>query len=328
MKILVTGGCGFIGSHISEILINEGNDIIIIDNLSNGRLDNINHFLSNNKCKFYNADISNFNEIELYFKDVDVVFHMAALADIVPSIVEPYKYHNANVNGTISVLEACKKHKIRRFIYAASSSCYGIPDKYPTSEHSLINPEYPYALTKFIGEQYVMHWSKVYGINATSLRFFNVYGTRSRTSGTYGAVFGVFLAQKINNKPFTVVGDGNQTRDFTYVTDVANACIVASRSDKAIDQIFNVGSGNTYSINKLVELLEGDIIYIPKRPGEPDCTFADISKIKEYLNWEPKVSFENGVRTMIENIDYWKNAPVWNKESIKKATEDWFKYLK
>ena len=328
MKILVTGGCGFIGSHISEILINEGNDIIIIDNVSNGRLDNINHFLSNNKCKFYNADISNFNEIELYFKDVDVVFHMAALADIVPSIVEPYKYHNANVNGTISVLEACKKHKIRRFIYAASSSCYGIPDKYPTSEHSLINPEYPYALTKFIGEQYVMHWSKVYGINATSLRFFNVYGTRSRTSGTYGAVFGVFLAQKINNKPFTVVGDGNQTRDFTYVTDVANACIVASRSDKAIDQIFNVGSGNTYSINKLVELLEGDIIYIPKRPGEPDCTFADISKIKEYLNWEPKVSFENGVRTMIENIDYWKNAPVWNKESIKKATEDWFKYLK
>lgn len=328
MKILVTGGCGFIGSHISEILINEGNDIIIIDNLSNGRLDNINHFLSNNKCKFYNADISNFNEIELYFKDVDVVFHMAALADIVPSIVEPYKYHNSNVNGTISVLEACKKHKVRRFIYAASSSCYGIPNKYPTSENSLINPEYPYALTKFIGEQYVMHWSKVYGINATSLRFFNVYGTRSRTSGTYGAVFGVFLAQKINNKPFTVVGDGNQTRDFTYVTDVANACIVASRSDKAIDQIFNVGSGNTYSINKLVELLEGDIIYIPKRPGEPDCTFADISKIKEYLNWEPKVSFENGVRTMIENIDYWKNAPVWNKESIKKATKDWFKYLK
>ncbi len=328
MKILITGGCGFIGSHISEILINEGNDITIIDNLSNGRLDNINHFLSNNKCKFYNADISNFNEIELYFKDVDIVFHMAALADIVPSIVEPHKYHNSNVNGTISVLEACRKHKIRRFIYAASSSCYGIPDKYPTSENSLINPEYPYALTKYIGEQYVMHWSKVYGINATSLRFFNVYGTRSRTSGTYGAVFGVFLAQKINNKPFTVVGDGNQTRDFTYVTDVANACIVASRSDKAINQIFNVGSGNTYSINKLVELLEGDIIYIPKRPGEPDCTFADISKIKEYLSWEPQVSFENGVRTMIENIDYWKNAPVWNKESVKKATEDWFKYLK
>jgi UDP-glucose 4-epimerase len=160
------------------------------------------------------------------------------------------------------------------------------------------------------------------------MRFFNVYGTRSRTSGTYGAVFGVFLAQKINQKPFTIVGDGKQTRDFTYVTDVANACIMAAKSKESNGKILNVGSGNTYSINKLVDLLGGDKQYIPKRPGEPDCTFADISEIKDILNWSPKITLELGVKIMLENINYWKNAPVWNSESIKGATKDWFKYLK
>jgi UDP-glucose 4-epimerase len=159
------------------------------------------------------------------------------------------------------------------------------------------------------------------------MRFFNVYGPRSRTSGTYGAVFGVFLSQKLNNKPYTVVGSGKQTRDFTYVTDIVNACFMAAGNNNAIGKIMNVGSDNTYSVNRLVELLGGEVIYIPKRPGEPDCTFADISRIKEVLQWRPLISFEQGVNNMLENIEYWREAPLWDPESIAEATKSWFKYL-
>ena len=261
-----------------------------------------------------------------YFINIDWVFHLAALADIVPSIQNPEKYFKSNVDGTFSVLQASKKHRIKRFIYAASSSCYGIPRTYPTAETSEICPQYPYALTKNISEQLVIHWGKLYKLPVISLRLFNVYGTRSRTSGTYGAVFGVFLAQKLAKKPFTVVGDGNQTRDFTYVTDIAEAFLIAAQSNIE-NEIFNVGSGGTYSINELVKLLKGDVTYIPKRPGEPDCTFADITKIKKILGWQPKISFENGVKEVLKNIDYWNRAPVWTEKSIQDATKDWFRYL-
>lgn len=327
MKALVTGGCGFIGSHISEILLERGDEVVIIDNLSTGRIENIKDFGDNEKLSFHQCDISDFDTIKDHFEGIDTVFHIAALADIVPSIERPKDYHQSNVIGTFNVLEACRQAGVERLVYAASSSCYGIPDGYPTKEDAEIRPQYPYALTKYVGEEYVMHWSQVYGLKATSLRFFNVYGPRSRTSGTYGAVFGVFLAQKLNEKPFTVVGDGEQTRDFTFVTDVAKACIMASESEMAVGEIMNVGSGNTYSINKLVGLLGGDIEYIPKRPGEPDCTFADTAKIQRILNWSPEVSFEDGVQKMLDNIDYWREAPVWDKSSIEVATRDWFKYL-
>ncbi len=328
MRVIVTGGCGFIGSHIVEQLLREGHEVTVIDNLSTGRLLNIKHLISNKRLTFVEADISDHTKILPYFNNIDWVFHIAALADIVPSIEEPLKYHNSNVNGTISVLEAARKNNIKRFIYAASSSCYGIPDSFPTNEKAEIRPQYPYATTKYLGEQYVLNWHKIYNLPVTSMRFFNVYGTRSRTSGTYGAVFGVFLAQKINNKPYTIVGNGMQTRDFTFVTDVANACIKAAESNSVIGEVMNVGSGNTYSVNKLVELLGGDKVYIPKRPGEPDCTFADINKIQKLLNWKPKISLEDGVKIMLENIDYWKNAPVWEPNSIEDATKEWFKYLK
>ena len=219
-----------------------------------------------------------------------------------------------------------KKYKVKKMIYSASSSCYGIPDECPTNETAEIRPQYPYALTKYLGEQLVMHWCQVYNLPAVSLRFFNVYGPRSRTSGTYGAVFGVFLAQKLACKPFTVVGDGTQTRDFTFVSDVVNAIRIAAESDIS-GEIINIGSDNTYSVNRLVELLDGDIVHIPKRPGEPDCTWADISKAKKLLNWQPQVRLEEGVHILLQNIDYWREAPVWDKQSIAKATEKWFEYL-
>lgn len=324
-KVIVTGGAGFIGSHLVEKLLSLGQRVTVIDNLSTGRLENLKD-LSQNNLEFVQKDVANFSAILPYFKGAEQVYHLAALADIVPSIEKPLNYHHSNVDGTVSCLEASRLSGVTRFIYAASSSCYGLPDICPTPETAEIRPMYPYALTKNLGEQYVMHWHKIYKLPTVSLRFFNVYGPRARTSGTYGAVFGVFLAQKIKNKPYTVVGDGTQTRDFTYVTDVADAVVTAAFSEIS-GEIFNVGSGSTYSINELVQRLSGEVVYLPKRPGEPDCTFADITKIKKHLSWSPKISFAQGVRKMLENIDYWKDAPVWDQQSIQGATKDWFKYL-
>jgi len=325
-KALVTGGAGFIGSHLVDRLLADGHEVVVLDNYSTGRPQNLAHQSGNKALAVFQADIADFQAIKPRFAGVEWVFHLAALADIVPSIERPTDYFHANVVGTESVLEAARAAGVKRFVYAASSSCYGIPDSFPTPETAAIRPQYPYALTKNLGEQLVMHWGEVYGMPVVSTRFFNVYGPRSRTSGTYGAVFGVFLAQKLAGKPYTVVGDGRQTRDFTYVTDVADALVRAASSD-AKGEIFNIGSGNTYSVNRLVELLGGPVVHIPKRPGEPDCTFADISKIQRQLGWKPKVSLEKGVAEMLKHIDYWREAPVWTPQSIAGATEAWFKHL-
>ncbi len=326
MKTLVTGGAGFIGSHLVERLLKDGHEVVVLDNYSTGRIENLSHLIENPKLTVHEIDINDHAGILPLFKDVAWVFHIAALADIVPSIQHPVPYHRANVDGTVSVLEAARAAGVKRLVYAASSSCYGIPDEYPTAETAEMRPQYPYALTKRIGEECVMHWNQVYGLPTVSLRMFNVYGPRSRTSGTYGAVFGVFLAQKLAGAPFTVVGDGTQTRDFTYVTDVADAYVCAAQSELS-GVTLNVGSGNTYSVNRLVELLEGPVTYIPKRPGEPDCTFADVSRIQTLLGWKAQVSFEDGVAKMLEHIDYWREAPVWSVEKISEATKDWFTYL-
>lgn len=326
MVSVVTGGCGFIGSHIVDRLLAEGHVVRVIDNFTTGRPANLKHQKDNQNLTIHQLDIRNKKSIQPVFEGVDYIFHLAALADIVPSIQKPEEYYTSNVLGTFNVLECAREAGISKLIYAASSSCYGIPDEYPTKETAEIRPQYPYALTKYLGEQTVLHWGQVYNLPVVTLRLFNVYGTRSRTSGTYGAVFGVFLAQKLAGKPFTVVGTGEQTRDFTYVTDVADAFYTAATSN-IVNDTFNVGSGGTYSVNRLCELLEGEITHIPKRPGEPDCTFADTTRIKQVLGWKAKISLEEGVKKILENIDYWREAPVWTPETIEVATEDWFKYL-
>jgi len=324
MRAIVTGGAGFIGSHLVDAMLNENIYVTVLDNFSTGRPENLEHVRE--QIELLECDLSIQGEWIEHFSDVDWVIHLAALADVVPSIQQPEAYFRANVDGTFNVLQAAKNAGVKRFIYIASSSCYGIPDNYPTHEESEIRPQYPYALTKRMGEELVMHWAKVYGFPSLSLRFFNVYGQRSRTSGTYGAVFGVFLGQKLAGKPYTVVGDGEQTRDFTFVTDITKAILTAVKSDRT-EQIYNVGSGTTVSVNRLVELLGGNKVHIPKRPGEPDSTFADISKIRSELGWEPQVSIEEGIAEILKHVDYWKNAPVWTPESIADATEDWFRYL-
>ena len=324
MKSLVTGGAGFIGSHLVDALLTKGDEVTVLDNFSTGRRENLNHI--EDEVELVEADLSLYGTWTKYFKGVDRVFHLAALADIVPSIENPDTYYQANVTGTFNVMKACKKFNVGKVVYSASSSCYGIPDIVPTPESAEIRPQYPYALTKFLGEQIVLHWSHVYGVPSVSTRLFNVYGPRSRTSGTYGAVFGVFLAQKLNKKPFTVVGDGTQTRDFTYVEDVTSALLTASESNLK-GEIINIGSDNTYSVNRVVALLGGEVVYIPKRPGEPDCTWADISKVKKLLKWSPTVSIEQGIKNLLDNIDYWSEAPVWDPDSISIATKKWFEYL-
>ena len=326
MKTLITGGAGFIGSHLAEVLIAQGHDVIVIDNLTSGTLKNLEGISEQPKFRFSNADIRDAVSLAPLFEGIDWVFHLAGLADIVPSIEMPAQYYSTNVTGTFNVLECARLNSIKRVVYAASSSSYGIPDVYPTPESSPIRPQYPYALTKYMGEELILHWASVYKLPTVSLRLFNVFGPRSRTSGAYGAVFGVFLAQKIKGRPLTVVGDGTQTRDFTYVTDVAEAFLRAAESD-IVGEALNVGSGNHYSVNTLVELLGGDVEFIPKRPGEPDCTFADISKISRMLNWQTRVSFAEGVTKMLERIGDWRDAPVWDPASINKATAAWFHYL-
>lgn len=325
-KVLVTGGLGFIGSHVVDRLLADGCEVTVLDNCSTGRPSNLQHVKDHPALKVVLQDISQAEALPPHFAGVEAVYHIAALADIVPSIQRPMDYYRANVAGTIAVLEAARGAGVKRLVYAASSSCYGLADVVPTPETAPIKPEYPYALTKNLGEQMVLHWGKLYGLGVVALRFFNVFGPRSRTSGTYGAVFGVFLAQKLAGKPLTIVGDGTQTRDFTYVTDIADALVKAAHSDVK-NEVFNVGSGGTYSVNRLVELIGGTSVHIPKRPGEPDCTFADISKIQRVLGWSPSVPFEEGVKRVLARIEDWREAPVWTPDSIADATKDWFKYL-
>jgi UDP-glucose 4-epimerase len=243
----------------------------------------------------------------------------------VPSIERPVEYMSANVQGTVHMLECARRAGIRKFVYAASSSCYGLA-QVPTREDHPIAPQYPYALSKLQGEQACLHWHQVYGLPVNSIRIFNAYGTRSRTSGAYGAVFGVFLKQKLEGKPFTVVGDGTQSRDFLYVTDVARAFYLAATTER-VGQVYNLGAGNPQTVNRLVELLGGPVAHIPKRPGEPECTWADIVKIRSELGWTQAVSFEDGVRRILENIEYWRSAPLWDSESIAEATKTWFEFL-
>ena len=322
---VVTGGAGFIGSHMVDLLVEKNFSVRIIDNLSGGRLQNIQHHLKNPAVVLEERNIVDYEPRDIFFKDATYCFHFAGLGDIVPSIENPENYISTNLLGTVKMLECARYAGVKKFIYAASSSCYGLASV-PTKEEHEIDTRYPYALSKFQGEQAALHWNQVYKLPVNTIRIFNAYGTRSRTSGTYGAVFGVFLKQKIEKKPFTIVGDGNQLRDFLYVTDVAKAFLAAANT-KQVGKTYNLGAGKPQSINYLVKLLGGECVHVPIRPGEPDCTWADISKIKMELNWCPEVSFEDGVKCVLDNIDYWKNAPLWEPKSIKKATETWFQYM-
>jgi len=322
---VVTGGAGFIGSHMVDVLVDNGFSVRAIDNLKGGREANLAHHAANADVSLDRADIRRMDPNAAVFSDARYVFHFAGIGDIVPSIDRPAEYMDTNVLGTVRVLECARAAGVKKFVYAASSSCYGLASV-PTREDHPIRLQYPYALSKYQGEQAAFHWHQVYGLPVNSLRIFNAYGIRSRTSGEYGAVFGVFLRQKLSATPFTVVGDGEQTRDFLYVRDVADAFLAAAKTAR-VGEFWNLGAGQPQSVNRLVELLGGEVTFLPRRPGEPDCTFADITKIKCDLDWSPKVPFTEGVARILADLDYWREAPLWDTASIAKATETWFKFM-
>ena len=294
MHILVTGGAGLIGSHLVDFLLLKGHRVIVVDNLSTGSLKNLAYAQESERCRFVCADIRDSSALEGLFDGVDWVFHLAAHTDF-----------ETNVTGTRNILEASKRASVRRFLYAASASCYGIAQQLPTPENAPISPQDPVALTKYLGEQLTMHWGRIVGLPVVSLRLFSVFGPRIRSNDA----FSIFLSQKLHRKPFTVTGDGTQTRDFVYVSDVVEAFYAAALSD-AVGEVFNVGSSGHYSVNRLVELLQGPVIHISKPAGDPDCTFADVSKIQFRLGWRAKVSFAEGVRRLLDQIELFRDASL------------------
>ncbi len=323
---LVTGGAGFIGSHMVDLLLKKGFKVRVVDNFIGGHKINISHNLKNPNFFLKNIDIRKLKKDNNIFKNVDYVFHFAGIGDIVPSITKPDFYIETNLQGTVNVLEASRFHKIKKFVYAASASCYGKTLK-STSEKNKINIEHPYALSKYLGELAAFHWNKVFKLKVNSIRIFNAYGPRVRTTGSYGAVIGVFFKQKLSNYPLTIVGDGRQTRDFVHVNDVARAFLAVAKS-KISGECFNVGTGKPQSVNKLANILGGKKTFIPDRPGEPRNSSANINKIRKRIGWKPHISFERGIRDMLSRISDWKKSPLWTPEKIKIATSLWFNYLK
>ena len=295
---VITGGAGFVGSNLVDRLVSIGHKVIVLDNFVSGKKSNLSHH-SKKFVKIIKIDISD-KSLDKYFKKADYIFHLAALAQIIPSFKDPNKYFKNNVIGTLNVLKAAKKVKIKKLIYAASSSCYGTPKKFPTSEKDKIDLKHPYAATKFIGEQLVMRYATMFRMPNISFRFFNVYGPRLNISGQYSAVIGNFLSQTKSRKPLTVVGDGKQTRDFIHVDDLVNAFIQVIKS-KSVNKIYNLGSGKRTSINTIAKIFGGKKKFIPIRPGEPKNSVANISKIKNDINWKPKISIEQGIQKLLNN---------------------------
>lgn len=294
-KIIVTGGAGFIGSHIVDELIKDGFEVHVIDDLSAGKEENINP-----KAIFHKLDIRDGESINSIFVGAEYVFHEAAMPRVQYSIEHPFITNDINVNGLLSVLEACRLNGVKRLIFASSSSIYGDTDNIPTSESSDINPMSPYATHKYIGEVYLKLYSKIYNLETVCLRYFNVYGPRLNSDGAYPLVIGYFLKSLKEGKPLVVTGDGEQTRDFVHVRDVAHANLLAMKSsDMGHGEVLNIGGGKRYSINHVAKLIGGEIEYIAPRI-EPHDTEADISKAKELLGWQPSVSLEDGIKELKE----------------------------
>jgi len=232
------------------------------------------------------------------------------------------------VDGTVNLLNLCTNLGVKKFIYASSTSIYGIPEQYPTPETAAADPRYPYSSSKYLAELATMYWGKTYHLPTVSLRITTAYGPGMKARGAYGSVMKVFLPQKANNMPYTVTGHLGMSRDFINVEDVCDAFIKAAESDVS-GEVFNVGSGQPTTLRRLIELLGDDngIVYLPGRPAEPEMTWADISKIMGRLGWEPKVSIEEGVEVMLSHLDDWKNEKVWTPDEIKEVTKEWYRFL-
>lgn len=295
-KAIVTGGAGFIGSHLVDFLISLGVEVSIIDNLSTGKKENLNP-----KAIFFNADVCNLEDIKPLFKNVDVVFHLAAAPSVQYSIENPKETNDINVGGTLNVLLSAKEAGVKRFVFSSSSAVYGDVEKIPTDEGCKINPKSPYALHKYTGELYCRLFSEIYNLETVCLRYFNVYGPRQNPNGAYASVIAKFYELNKNKEVLTITGDGNQTRDFVFVEDVARANIFAAKSSMVgRGEAINIGSGKKYSVNEVAKIIGGATKNIPQRV-EPKDSMADISLAKFLLDWEPRLSLEDGLGILLQN---------------------------
>jgi len=289
-KAIVTGGAGFIGSHITDALVERGFEVHVVDNLSAGKKENV-----NKRATLHVIDVTDFSALEPIFSGASYIFHLAAVPRVQYSIEHPLETNKANVEGTLCVLIAAKKAGAKRFIYSASSSAYGDQEKMPLTEDMPAAPKSPYGLHKYISELYCRLWSEIYSLPTVSLRYFNVYGPRMDPEGAYALVIGKFLKQRSKGEPMTITGDGEQTRDFTHVRDVARANMLAMESQKVgKGEVMNIGAGNAKSVNEVARLIGGPVAYIPARL-EPKHTLADNSLAKKRIGWAPEVSFEEGM---------------------------------
>jgi len=292
MKCLVTGGAGFIGSHLVDKLIDQGYKVVVIDNLSTGKEANL-----NSQADFHNLDICDFDKIKLLFQDIDYVFHLAAIPRVPISVEDPLGTSKNNILGTLNVFKAASDDGIKRVFFTSSSAVYGDQKESPLRENMMPDPISPYALQKLVGEQFAKLFSQLYKIPIISLRYFNVYGPRNDPDSEYSLVIGKFLKQKAENKPLTIFGDGKQTRGFCYVDDVVEANIKAMKGEKLKGgEKINISSEESYSINYLASLIGGEVQYLAPRPGDVLHTKADITLAKDLLAWQPKISFIEGVK--------------------------------
>lgn len=289
MKTLVTGGAGFVGSNLVDALIERGDEVIIIDNLSTGKKENI-----NSKADFHNIDLRNLKEIKPLFEGVDYVFHEAALARVQPSIEDPITYNDHNVNGTLNVLVAAKDARVKKVVYAASSSAYGDQKKMPLTEDMPANPISPYGLQKYIGEEYCRLFSYVYKLPTVCLRYFNVFGPRMVMEGAYASVVAIFGTQRKNGQPLPVVPDGEQQRTYTFVKDIVRANLLAAESEISDGRPINAGQSNEYSVNEIAKMIGGPTINIAPRI-EPRRNLCGNALAKELLGWEPEVKLHEWI---------------------------------
>ena len=298
MRALVTGGAGFIGSNLVDKLIEEGHEVIIVDDMSTGKNENINP-----KATIWVMDIADVDEDwEEIFDGVEIVFHLAAKARVQPSIDNPVEFDRTNVGGLINMLDCSRKYGVTRFIYSSSSSVYGNVEQTPTSESHKLSPLSPYALQKLIGEQYCKLFSELYGLETVCLRYFNVYGERQLLEGAYCLVMGVFVRQKLSGKPMTIRGDGEQRRDFTYVGDVVDANVRCMDYPLELNgEAFNIGNGDNRSVNQIADMIGGDKVNV-EPVIEPRETLADNSKAKRVLGWDTTMKIEDWIIKYKEEI--------------------------
>src|SRR5713101_6369276 len=293
--VLVTGGAGFIGSHLVDALLERGLNVRTIDNFATGRRENLNP-----RAQLVEADIRDLESIRGAFEDVDTVFHTAALPRVPLSIEKPIETHTVNALGTLNVLMAAREAGVRRFVYSGSSSVYGNQPTLPLREEMKPGPLNPYALQKLIGEQYCGLFRKLYGMETLTLRYFNVFGPRMTTAGAYVTVIGVFLRLRREDRPLTIHGDGTQSRDFTHVSDVVRANLLAMDSEVADGRALNIGRGTAVSIKRIAEMIGGPVEFLPRRPGDMLHTLADYSEAASSLGWRPQVTTDDGINELLD----------------------------